>query len=100
MNGTVKVLCYKSKTLRNGERPLMPIAVRIDIIQSTPRNIGFSIAQSSTPTNRFSALLSKESDRLLSLSLLPPVLCGMSWRRSEARIFDMSVVQCHKAIFF
>ena len=24
----------------------------------------------------------------------------MSWRRSEARFFDMSVVQCHKAIFF
>lgn len=24
----------------------------------------------------------------------------MSWRRSEARFVDMSVVQCHKAIFF
>ncbi|MBJ2167232.1 MAG: hypothetical protein JFR24_05105 [Muribaculaceae bacterium] len=23
MNGTVKVLCYKSKTLSNGEHPLM-----------------------------------------------------------------------------
>ncbi len=23
MNGTIKVLCYKSKTLRNGEHPLM-----------------------------------------------------------------------------
>ena len=45
MNGTVKVLCYKSKTLRNCEHPLMPIAVRIDIIQPTPRNIGFSIAK-------------------------------------------------------
>lgn len=23
MNGTIKVLCYKSKTFRNGEHPLM-----------------------------------------------------------------------------